>query len=45
MASRRTAKRIEFDIKEPVDVVVDGEVLTLEMESLEVLPKSLDVMV
>jgi diacylglycerol kinase (ATP) len=45
MASRRTANRIDFDIKEPVDVVVDGEVLTLEVESLEVLPGALDVMV
>jgi diacylglycerol kinase (ATP) len=45
MASRRTAARIEFDLKEPVDVVVDGEVLTLEVESLEVLPGALDVMV
>ena len=45
MASRRAAGRIEFDFKEPVDVVVDGEVLTLEVESLEVLPGALDVMV
>ena len=45
LASRRTAARIEFDVKEPVDVVVDGEVLTLEVESLEVLPGALDVMV
>ena len=45
LASRRAAKRIDFDFKEPVDVVVDGEVLTLEVESLEVLPGALDVMV
>jgi diacylglycerol kinase (ATP) len=45
LASRRTATRIEFDIETPVDVVVDGEVLTLEVESLEVLPGALDVMV
>jgi diacylglycerol kinase family enzyme len=45
MASRRTAARIEFDLKNPVDVVVDGEVLTLEAESLEVLPGALDVMI
>jgi diacylglycerol kinase (ATP) len=43
--SRRTAKRIEFDLKEPVDVVVDGEVLTLKVESLEIHPGALDVMV
>ncbi|HWF14217.1 MAG TPA: diacylglycerol kinase family protein [Candidatus Acidoferrales bacterium] len=45
MASRRTATRIQFDLKNPVDVVVDGEVLTLEAESLEVLPGALNVMV
>ena len=45
LASRRTATRIEFDLETPVDVVVDGEVLTLEVESLEVLPNALDVMV
>ena len=45
LASRRTAARIDFELKHPVDVVVDGEVLTLEAESLEVLPAALDVMV
>ena len=45
MASRRTAERIEFELQTPVDVVVDGEVLTLEAESLEVLPGALNVMV
>jgi diacylglycerol kinase (ATP) len=45
LASRRAAARIEFELQQPVDVVVDGEVLTLEMESLEVLPGALDVMV
>jgi diacylglycerol kinase (ATP) len=45
LASRRAAARIDFDLRGPVDVVVDGEVFTLEMESLEALPKALDVMV
>ena len=45
LASRRIATRIEFDLTGPVDVVVDGEVLTLEVKSLEVLPGALDVMV
>lgn len=45
LASRRIATRIEFDVKDAVDVVVDGEVLTLKLESLEVLPGALDVMV
>jgi YegS/Rv2252/BmrU family lipid kinase len=45
LASRRIATRIEFDPTGPVDVVVDGEVLTLEVESLDVFPSALDVMV
>ncbi|HTC64846.1 MAG TPA: diacylglycerol kinase family protein [Candidatus Saccharimonadales bacterium] len=45
MASRRTATRIQFDLKNPIDVVVDGEVLTLEAKSLEVLPGALNVIV
>ncbi len=45
MASRRTAVRIDFELPEPVDVVVDGEVLTLKVESLEALPGALDVIV
>jgi diacylglycerol kinase (ATP) len=45
LASRRSAARIDFELQEPVDVVVDGEVLTLEVESLEVLPGAMDVMV
>jgi diacylglycerol kinase (ATP) len=45
LASRRAATRIEFELEAPVDVVVDGEVLTLEVKSLAVLPNALDVMV
>jgi diacylglycerol kinase (ATP) len=45
LASRRAAARIDFEIGAPVDVVVDGEVLTLEVHSIEVLPSALDVMI
>ncbi len=45
MASRRTATKIEFDLPQAVDVVIDGEVFTLEARTLEVLPRGLDVMV
>jgi diacylglycerol kinase (ATP) len=45
LSSRSAATRIDFELGEPVDVVVDGEVLRLEVESLEVLPGALDVMV
>lgn len=39
------AKQIEMNFGEPMDIMVDGEVMTVEMESLEVLPSALNVMV
>jgi len=45
MAERRAAKKIEFHLDGPVDVMVDGEVLTLECQTLDVLPSALNVMV
>lgn len=39
------AKRIELNFDRPIDVMVDGEVLTLQLDSLEVLPSALQVMV
>jgi len=42
-ASRSSAKRIEFQLEGPVDVMVDGEVLTIQPKLLEVLPGALDV--
>ena len=43
MAERTAAERIEFKLDAPVDVVVDGEVLTLHCEELDVLPSALNV--
>ncbi len=45
LASRCVARRLEFDLHGPVDVMVDGEVLTLQCQTLEVLPAALDVLV
>lgn len=45
LASRRQARRIEFQLEGSVDVMVDGEVLRLHCETLEVLPAALHVMV
>ncbi|HKS77104.1 MAG TPA: diacylglycerol kinase family protein [Terriglobales bacterium] len=45
LAERRAAKKIEFQLDGPVDVMVDGEVLTLECQSLDVLPSALNVVV
>lgn len=39
------AKRIDLNFGQPMDIMIDGEVMTVEMESLEVLPSALNVMV
>jgi diacylglycerol kinase (ATP) len=43
LAERKAARRVEFNLDAPVDVMVDGEVLTLHCEELEVLPGALNV--
>ena len=43
MAERKAVRRVQFDLTAPVDVMVDGEVLTLECEALDVLPSALEV--
>ena len=45
LAERKAAKRVEFQLEGPVDVMVDGEVLTLECKSIDVLPSALNVVV
>jgi len=45
MASRRAARRIEFDLEAPVDVMVDGEVLRLDCKVLDVLPGALNIVI
>lgn len=39
------AKRVDLDLKDPVDIMVDGEVMTVQCKTLEVLPSALNVMV
>jgi YegS/Rv2252/BmrU family lipid kinase len=43
LAERKGAQRIEFNLDAPVDVMVDGEVLTLHCQELDVLPAALNV--
>jgi diacylglycerol kinase family enzyme len=43
-ASRRGVRRVEFDLPGPVGVMIDGEVLKLRCQALEVLPGRLDVL-
>ncbi len=43
LAERRSAKRVDFFLDEAVDCMIDGEVLTLQCQSLEALPSALNV--
>lgn len=43
LASRCAARQIDFYLDEPIDVMVDGEVLTIHCERLDVLPSALNV--
>ena len=45
LASRRAVRRVEFALDGPVDVMVDGEVLTIQCETLDVLPAAINFMV
>jgi len=45
LAERRAVRRVEFELDEAVDVMVDGEVLTLECRMIDVLPSALRVVV
>jgi diacylglycerol kinase (ATP) len=43
LAERKAVPRLTFDLDAPVDLMVDGEVLTLHCEELDVLPGALNV--
>jgi diacylglycerol kinase (ATP) len=43
LASRRTVRHVEFNVPVPVDVMIDGEVATLECRSLDVMPAAVDI--
>jgi diacylglycerol kinase (ATP) len=43
LAEHKAVRRVEFDLDAPVDVMIDGEVLTLHCEELDVLPGALNV--
>jgi len=42
-ASRRAVRHVEFNMPEPVDVMVDGEVLPLQCRTLDIVPAAVDV--
>jgi diacylglycerol kinase (ATP) len=43
LASRRAVRRVEFKVPSPVDIMIDGEVVTLECRKLDILPAAVDV--
>jgi diacylglycerol kinase (ATP) len=45
LAERQSARRIDFFLDGPVDVMIDGEVLSLRCQTLDVLPSALNVVV
>jgi diacylglycerol kinase (ATP) len=45
LAEGKKTRRVEFDLDAPIDVMVDGEALTLHCQAIEVLPSVLRVVV
>jgi diacylglycerol kinase (ATP) len=45
LASRAATTKIDFDLDGPVNVMVDGESLRLQCQSLEILPGAVDIIV
>jgi diacylglycerol kinase (ATP) len=43
LAERKAVSEVEFELDAPVDVMIDGEVLTLHCEQIDVLPSALRV--
>jgi diacylglycerol kinase (ATP) len=43
LASRRAVRHVEFNAVMPVDVMIDGEVATLECRSLDILPAAVEI--
>jgi len=42
LAERRAVKHVEFALDAPVDVMIDGEIVTLDCKSLDILPGAMD---
>jgi YegS/Rv2252/BmrU family lipid kinase len=43
LASRKAVKHVEFKIPVPVDVLIDGEIFSLECKSLDIQPSAVDI--
>jgi diacylglycerol kinase family enzyme len=45
LAEVRKVRRVDFQLDAPVDVMIDGEVITLHCQTLDVLPAALTIVV
>jgi diacylglycerol kinase (ATP) len=43
LASRRAVKHVDFAFGVPVDVMIDGEIVTVQCETLDILPGAMEV--
>jgi diacylglycerol kinase (ATP) len=43
LASRRGVRHVEFNVPVPVDVMIDGEIATLQCRSLDIIPAAVDI--
>jgi diacylglycerol kinase (ATP) len=43
LASRRAVRHVEFNLPAPVDIMIDGEIATLEIRSLDIIPGAVDM--
>ena len=43
LASHRAVRHVEFNVGDPVDVMIDGEIAILEVRSLDILPAAVDL--
>lgn len=45
LSETRRVKRVEFSLDAPVDVMIDGEIVTVNLQTLDILPGAMDVYV
>ena len=43
LAARRAVRHVEFNVPLPVDVMIDGEIATLQCRSLDIIPAAVDI--
>lgn len=45
LASRKSVRHVEFNVPVPLDVMIDGEILSLKCKELDIIPSALDVFI